>query len=128
VSALTTPLERGREEVRAAQVLLEAGLPSQAVSRACAAAVNAAQAALWAVGETPSTSAGVVAAFSRRVIADDRHDPQEARALRRLFEDRNDVDHAHAQASADEAAEAIAAAQGVVAAAVRFIETARAER
>lgn len=124
MSTLTTPLERGREEIRAAKVLLEAGLPSQAVSRACAAAVNAAQAALWAVGETPSTSAGVVAAFSRRMVADD-HDPEPARALRKLFEDRNDVDHAHATASSEQAADAIAAAQGVVAAATRFIEAER---
>lgn len=124
MSTLTTPLERGREEIRAAKVLLEAGLPSQAVSRAYAAAVNAAQAALWAVGETPSTSAGVVAAFSRRMVADD-HDPEPARALRKLFEDRNDVDHAHATASSEQAADAIAAAQGVVAAATRFIEAER---
>jgi uncharacterized protein (UPF0332 family) len=122
VTTLTTPLERGREEVRAAQVLLDAGLPSQALSRACAAAVNAARAALMAVGETPSTSAGVVAAFSRHVIGDDRHDPEDARALRKLFEDRNDVDHALAEAPASEAREAIQAAQRVVAAAVGVID------
>jgi uncharacterized protein (UPF0332 family) len=122
VSALTTSLERGREEVRAAQVLLDAGLPSQAVSRACAAAVNAARAALMAVGETPSTSAGVVAAFSRHVIGDDRYDAGDARALRKLFEDRNDVDHALAEAPASEAQEAIQAAQRVVAAAVGVID------
>jgi len=128
VSALTTPLERGRDEVRAAQVLLDAGLPSQAVSRACAAAVSAARAALMSLGETPSTSSGVVAAFSRHVISDDRHDPEDARALRKLFEDRNDVDHALAQAPAGEAQEAIQAAQRVVAAAVGFIDGARRDR
>jgi uncharacterized protein (UPF0332 family) len=128
VSALTTPLDRGREEVRAAQVLLDAGLPSQAVSRACSAAVNAARAALMSVGETPSTSAGVVAAFSRHVLGDDRRDPEDARALRKLFEDRNDVEHALAQAPASEARDAIEAANRVVAAAVGFIDGARRDR
>ena len=128
MSALTTPLDRGREEVRAAQVLLDAGLPSQAVSRACSAAVNAARAALMSVGETPSTSAGVVAAFSRHMLGDDRHDPEDARALRKLFEDRNDVDHALAQAPTSEAEDAIEAANRVVAAAVGFIDGARRER
>jgi uncharacterized protein len=120
-----TPLDRGREEVRAAQVLLDAGLPSQALSRACSAAVHAAQAVLLSVGETPSTSAGVVAAFSRHVIGDDRQDPEHARTLRKLFEDRNDVDHALAQAPASEAEDAIEAAKRVVAAAVGFIDAAR---
>jgi uncharacterized protein len=122
MTASTTPLERGREEMRAAQVLLDAGFPSQALSRACSAAVSAAHAALLSVGEAPSTSAGVVAAFSRHVIADDRHDPQHARALRKLFEDRHDVDHALAQAPASEAEDAIHAAELIIAAAGRFID------
>jgi uncharacterized protein (UPF0332 family) len=125
---LATPLERGREEVRAAQALLDAGFPSQAISRACSAAVNAAQAALLCVGEAPSTSAGVVAAFARQVAADDRDEPAPARTLRRLFEDRNDVDHALAQAPTSEAEGAIEAAKVVVAAATRFIERAARER
>jgi uncharacterized protein (UPF0332 family) len=121
-NALSTPLERGQEELAAAQVLLDAGFPSQALSRACAAALNAARAALLAVGEAPSTSAGVVSAFARRVVADDTLEPDHARALRKLFEDRNDVDHALARAPAGEADEAILAAKLVVTAAARFVD------
>jgi uncharacterized protein (UPF0332 family) len=119
---LATPLDRGREELRAAQALLDAGFPSQAVSRASTGAMNAATAAVLALGETPSTEAGVVAAFARRVVTDDRLDPDHARALRKLFEDGNDVDRALAEAPADEAEEAIASAKVVVAAAARIVE------
>ena len=119
---LSSPLERGQEELAAARTLLEAGFPSQALSRACAGALNAARAALLAVGEAPSTSAGVVAAFARRVVADDSLDPDHARALRKLFEDRNDVDHALARAPVSEAEDALDAAKLVVAAAARFID------
>jgi uncharacterized protein (UPF0332 family) len=121
-NAAMASLERGREEVRAAQVLLDAGYPSQAVSRACTAALDAANAALLVNDESPSTSAGVVAAFARRVVTDDSLDPDHARALRRLFEDRNDVDHALAQAPPGEAEDAITTARLLVAAAGRAIE------
>jgi uncharacterized protein (UPF0332 family) len=121
-NALSTPLERGQEELAAAQVLLDAGFPSQALSRACAAALNAARAALLAIGEAPSTSAGVVSAFARRVVTDDTLEPDHARTLRKLFEDRNDVDHALGRAPAAEADEAILAAKILVNAAARFID------
>jgi uncharacterized protein (UPF0332 family) len=122
VTALATPLERGREDVRAAQALLDAGFPSQAVSRASAGALNAATAALVALGETPATEAGVVAAFARWVVTDDRLDPDHARALRKLFEDGNDVDRALAEAPVDEAEDAIAAAKVVIGAAARIVD------
>jgi uncharacterized protein (UPF0332 family) len=122
VTALATPLERGREDVRAAQALLDAGFPSQAVSRASAGALNAATAALAALGETPATEAGVVAAFARWVVTDDRLDPDHARALRKLFEDGNDVDRALAEAPVDEAEDAIAAAKVVIGAAARIVD------
>jgi uncharacterized protein (UPF0332 family) len=122
VTALATPLERGREDVRAAQALLDAGFPSQAVSRASAGALNAATAALVALGEMPATEAGVVAAFARWVVTDDRLDPDHARALRKLFEDGNDVDRALAEAPVDEAEDAIAAAKVVIGAAARIVD------
>jgi uncharacterized protein (UPF0332 family) len=125
MSSLTTPLERGREELAAAQALLDAGFPSQALSRACAAALSAARGALLAAGETPTTSAGVAAAFTRRIIVDDRQEPEHARALRKLLEDRNDVENGLAQAPVSEAEDAIVAAKGIVAAAARFVERSR---
>ena len=57
MNALAGPLDRGREELLAAQALLDAGFPSQAVSRASTGAINAATAALLALGETPLTEA-----------------------------------------------------------------------
>lgn len=122
MNALASPLDRGREELLAAQALLDAGFPSQAVSRASTGAINAATAALLALGEMPLTEAGVVAAFARRMVVDDRLDPDHARALRKLFEDGNDVDRALAEAPREEAEDAIASARVVVAAAARIVD------
>jgi len=108
------PLDRGRQELLAARALLDGGFPSQALTRAYFAAFHAASAALLAVGETPSTPAGVLAAFNRRVVQDDHLDPDHARALRRLFEDRNDVEYALAQAPEREAEVAIEQAQALM--------------
>jgi uncharacterized protein (UPF0332 family) len=121
VSATAAPLERGREELRGARALLDAGFPSQAVSRAYLAGYHAAAAALAAVGETPSTRAGVLSAFGRRVVGDGGVDHRVGRALRKLFEDRNDVDYALTEAPEAEARGAIAEAQVVIDAAARFI-------
>ena len=122
MNALASPLDRGREELLAAQALLDAGFPSQAVSRASTGAINAATAALLALGETPLTEAGVVAAFARRMVLDDRLDPDHARALRKLFEDGKDVDRALAEAPREEAEDSIASARVVVAAAARIVD------
>jgi uncharacterized protein (UPF0332 family) len=119
------PLARGREEVRAAQALLEAGFPSQAVSHAFMAGFQAATAALFAIGETPATSTGVLSAFSRRVVGDGGLDHEDGRILRKLFEDRSDVDHGLARAPAEEARAAIASAERLVDATGRWIETRR---
>jgi uncharacterized protein (UPF0332 family) len=122
MSAVATPLERGREEVRAAEVLLEAGFPSQAVARAYTGAFQAAQAALFAIGEAPATPAGVLSAFTRHVVDESDLDHDHARALRKLFEDQYDVDLGLANAPEPEARAAIAAARGVVDATARWIE------
>jgi uncharacterized protein (UPF0332 family) len=122
MTAHATALERGGEDVRAAQALLEAGFPSQALSCACSAALGAARAVLLASGETPSTDAGVVAAFTRHTIGDDRREAGLARALRKLFEDRNDVEQALATAPGDEAQDAIEAARRILGAATRELE------
>lgn len=87
------PLERGREEVRAARALLEAGFPSQAVSHAFMAGFQAATAALYTIGEAPATRTGALSSFSRHVVGDDGVDHEDGRILRKLFEDRSYVDH-----------------------------------
>ena len=104
-------LARGREEVRAAHALLEAGFPSQAVAHAFMAGFQAATAALQVIGETPATRTGVLSAFARQVVTEGGLDHEAGRILRKLFEDRNDVDHALTDAPPEEARAAIASAE-----------------
>jgi uncharacterized protein (UPF0332 family) len=118
--AWTLAVERSQEELRAARVLLDAGLPAQAVSRAYFAAYHAAGAALDVAGEAPSSPVDLVASFDRRVgtsLADGT-----ARSLRKLFEDRNDVDYALAAAAPEEAERAVAEAELFVAETTRWME------
>jgi uncharacterized protein (UPF0332 family) len=122
MSGTATPLERGREELRAAEALVDAGFPSQALARAYTAGFHAAQAALFAIDETTATSASVLSAFARHVVTDGGLDRAHARALRKLFEDRYDVDFGLADAPESEARAAIAAAQGLVDATGQWIE------
>src|SRR4051794_26294981 len=119
-----TAMDRGREELRAARVLLDAGYSSQALSRAYTAALHAAEAALLAVDEAPSTPSGVVAAFTRCVVVQGGMAPDHGRALRRLYEDRRDVDHALAEAPASDAERAITDAEEIVGLAERWIRSA----
>jgi uncharacterized protein (UPF0332 family) len=119
------PLARGQEEIRAARALLEAGFPSQAVSHAFMAGFHAATAALQTVGETPTTRTGVLSAFGRRVVREGGLDHEAGRALRKLFEDRNDVDLALAEAPPEEARAAIESAEALLYATPRWIENGR---
>jgi uncharacterized protein (UPF0332 family) len=120
-----SPVDRAREDVRAARSLLDSGFPSQAVSLAYSAGLQVAVAALAALGERPSTDAGVVSAFGRRVVGDGGVDHEFGRTLRQLFEDRNDVDHALLRAPKDEARKAVAGAERLVDAGSRWLEDRR---
>jgi uncharacterized protein (UPF0332 family) len=114
------PVERSQEELKAARVLLDAGLPAQALSRAYFAAYHAAAGALLVLGETPATHVDVISSFTRR-LGEGLEDGA-ARSLRKLFEDRNDVDYALAAAPREEAERAITAAKGLVDATARWME------
>lgn len=109
------PLGRGRQELKAAQALLEAGFPAQAVSHAYLAGFHSASAALALLGEVPATSSGVISAFGRRVVGENGIDHETARVLRRLYEDRNDIENGLVDAPLEEA-------RGAVADASRFVE------
>jgi uncharacterized protein (UPF0332 family) len=122
VSGLASPIDRAREELRAARALMDAGFPAQALSRAYTAALRTAEAALLSVNEVPATPAGVVSAFSRRVVIDGEMDTAHARALRRLYEDRRDVDHGLAEVPDHEATRAIGEADALLEAATRWID------
>jgi uncharacterized protein (UPF0332 family) len=113
--AAALPLGRGRQELRATEALLEAGFPAQAVSHACLAGLHAASAALSVLGECPATSAGVVSAFGRRVVGEDAVDHETGRVLRRLYEDRNEVEQGLVDAPPEEA-------RGALEDARRFVE------
>jgi uncharacterized protein (UPF0332 family) len=122
------PLARAREDVRAGLVLLEAGFPAQALSRAGTAALRAAEAALLAVDAAPSTAAGIVSAFTRRVVVQGGFDPGHARALRMLFEDRHDVEHAITDVPAEEALRGLRQADAFVEETAGWIAAATAPR
>jgi uncharacterized protein (UPF0332 family) len=115
------PLGRGREELKAAQVLLEAGFPAQAVVHAYLAGLHAASAALSVLGEVPATSSGVISAFGRHVVGEDGVDHDTGRVLRRLYEDRNDIDNGLVEAPLDEARTAVAEAERFVEATTAWI-------
>ncbi|MGH2741393.1 MAG: HEPN domain-containing protein [Thermoleophilaceae bacterium] len=119
--AAELPLGRGRQELRAAEALLEAGFPAQAVGRAYLAGLHAASAALTVLGERPATSVGVISAFGRHVVGDDGVDHETGRILRRLYEDRNEVDYGLVEAPAGEARNAIEDAGRLVEAAASWI-------
>lgn len=111
-------LERAEQELQAADALLDAGFPSQALSRAYLGAFHAAQATLFETDEVTAVHAGVVSAYIRRASARGGTDQLLARALRKLFEDRQDVDYGLADAPAREARLAIEDARRILDAAV----------
>jgi uncharacterized protein (UPF0332 family) len=115
------PLARGGEELKAAEALLEAGFPAQAVSHAYLAGFHAASAALSVLGEVPATSSGVISAFGRHVVGVNGVDHETARVLRRLYEDRNDIDQGLAEAAPEDAREAVAEAGRFVEATAAWI-------
>ena len=116
------PVDRCREDLRAARALLEGGFPAQAVSRAYFAGLHVAEAALFVMGETASTDAGTISAFGRRVIGEGGLKHDAGRTLRKLFEDRQDVDYALAEAPADEAKKLIDETEELVNATASWIE------
>ncbi len=114
-------LRRSRDELGASAALIEAGFPDQAASRAYYAAFHAAAGALLCLGEARSKDSGVLSAFGRMVIKDGGLDAECGRALRDLFEARNDVDYALDPASEDDARESLALAHRFVTAVEAWI-------
>jgi uncharacterized protein (UPF0332 family) len=113
--AVELPLGRGRQELEAAEALLEAGFPAQAVSRAYLAGYHAASAALSVLDELPATSAGMISAFGRHVVGGNGVDHETGRVLRRLYEAGREVDYGLVDPPPEEA-------RGAVEDAGRFVE------
>jgi uncharacterized protein (UPF0332 family) len=120
--AVELPLGRGRQELAAAEALLEAGFPAQAVSRAYLAGYHAASAALSVLGELPATSVGVISAFGRHVVGEEGVDHETGRVLRRLYESRREVDCGLVEAPPEEARGAVEDAERLVEATAAWIE------
>jgi uncharacterized protein len=115
------PVERCREELKAARGLLDSGLPAQAISRAWFAAFHAAGAALAAVDERPGSPTEVVSAFARNVSGHGLA-PDTGRILRKLYEDHKDVDYALAIPAQGDGERAVTEAQRFVTETVRWID------
>ena len=97
MSAASAPLDRAVEELGAARARRAAGFRRPAVAGAPRPASQAARGALLAVGEAPPTAAAAVAAFTRRVVVRGGLDPEHGAVLRRLFDDRGEVERALAE-------------------------------
>jgi uncharacterized protein (UPF0332 family) len=107
------PEERSRDELRAARALLAEDLPTQAVAHAYLAALHAAAAALLALGDPQASEVGVVTTYVQHV-PEAGLDPESGRLLRKLFEDRMDVDFALANAPTADAERAVEDAERLV--------------
>ena len=91
------------------------------MSRAYFAAFRAAEACLLALGETRSKHAGVIAAFIQQLVKAGGFDPESARGLRSLFDQRNAADYAAPSVSEEVVGSAIATAERFVAEAERWL-------
>jgi uncharacterized protein (UPF0332 family) len=110
-------LERAREALGAAEALLAAGFPSDAVSRAYYSAYHGACALLSARGDQPRTHRGILALFHRHFAETGLLDGQIASILPRLEERRSVADYrATERLDAPQAAALVADAQRFVAA------------
>jgi uncharacterized protein (UPF0332 family) len=116
-------MRRARDELAAARLLVDHGFAAQAVSRAYYAAFYAAEEALQSVGVVRSKHSGVVAAVARVLVRDRGLEPEVGRLVRSLFERRSRADYALGDTPVDEATQAIADANSVVAALGRWMKT-----
>jgi uncharacterized protein (UPF0332 family) len=85
----------------------------QAVSHAYFAALHAAGAALLALDDAQSSEVGIVTTFVQHV-PEEGLDAESGRLLRKLFEDRMDVDYALANAAPADAERAVEDAERLV--------------
>lgn len=86
-------LGAAREALRAAEVLLDAGIPAHAVSRAYYAMFHAASALLASIGRTTKTHDGLRAILGEHFVRPGLLDAKFARRLAHAAGDRNDADY-----------------------------------
>ena len=94
--ALAGMLDRSRQALRAARLLLGADDAEGSINRSYYAAFYLASAALWLVGERPRTHAGAVDRFWVRFVQSGRFPSETAQALRGAFRARERADYDYA--------------------------------
>ncbi len=109
-------LDGARRKLKAARVVLEAGLPQDAAAAAYYAMLNAARAALSEEDLYAKTHRGVWAQFSSTFIRTGRLDAQLVARAERARKAREEADYGVAGASTEEAETMIAHAEDFVAA------------
>lgn len=110
-----TRIDLSREELEAAQKLVETGFPRQAISRAYYCAFYAARAALEAAGQNPpKTHSGMRSRFSDLARSTPSLGPEVGRALSQLGTDRAQADYDEPTTTVEDANDAIAKAEHVV--------------
>lgn len=110
------------------RVLIAAGFPAQAVSRAYYAAFYAAEAALLLLGETRSKHSGVISAFHRLVVHGEGLDPEAGELLQSLFSRRGQADYSGQPVPDGEAPDALDDAARVVSAIEEWMSSRPTER
>ena len=114
MTAVERALERSRDDLQAARHLAAGGFGAQAASRAYYGAFHAAEACLLARGETRARHSGIIAAFGKLVVREGGFDVETAKALRSLFDRRNEADDVGVSMSSEDAEAAITDAQRFV--------------
>lgn len=111
-------LKRSEQDLAAAELLIERGFYSQAISRSYYAALYAAEGTIVGLGEIRKSHAGVISAFTKVVIKERGLDPETGELLRALFGRRLGADYTNAEPAADDARRALSDAK-------RFVELVR---
>ena len=84
------------EELRAADTLLQAGMPRVALTRAYYAVFHSARAMLFSSGFEPRTHGGTAHLFNLHIVKEGRVGPEASRILARLQKFREEADYAQA--------------------------------
>jgi len=114
-ASIQEEMARAREELRAAEHLLQIGLPRVALARAYFAAFHACRARLYAEGLEPRSHHGTLHLFNQHLVKSGRFAPATSRLLARLQKFREEADYGESFLVDDAGArDELAAAQAFV--------------
>ncbi len=125
LSSAARELDRARQLLTAAKLLLDHGFFEDSVSRSYFATFHAACALLATIGRTVRTHEGLSAVIGEHFVRPGTLDPKFARFLTRIAADRNDADYSAVPAfGRDDAATTLEEARAFVGAAVALVDPA----